>query len=58
MTDRPRDDLTGPDKQQDKLVDRRGGTRDEAGVPNPDDRTPEGLRREPKGPYGPTTGRA
>lgn len=38
------------------LTDKRGGAQDSAAPGKPKE-TPEGLKREPKGPYGPKTGR-
>ncbi len=39
------------------LTDKRGGARDTGKAEGPGKDTPEGLKRAPKGPYGPTTGR-
>jgi hypothetical protein len=49
--------LNGHDKQQGAQVDRRGGARDAPPASRSEKATPEGLRRKPKGPYNPSSGR-
>lgn len=40
------------------LTDKRGGAQDKIAPSSAKAKTPEGLKRERKGPYGPTTGRS